>query len=167
MSVIANPITLRYAVSDADDPYKKYWWAILLGFAFTTLWLLSPMLGEKSIGSTHVDLGGSKNDAGVEQSLASSESEGGIALGLGGMAKTKKEEGPAVSGLYQPAPEAAAAAAPATAALGSASGRTLADELKKVSEGGWGEKAQRGFSSPKLLGGSMSGMARAKSPREG
>lgn len=162
MNVTLSPIAPRYAVSDADDPFKKYWWAILLGIVFTAFWLLAPMLGENPIGSTAIDAGKPKADANVEQSLASDA--GGAALSMDGTGHKKKEEGPVGSSLYQAPPEIPAAAATAVAAaVASASGATLADELKKVSQsaGGWSEKAQRGFSAPKLGGGSLSGMGAA------
>ena len=164
MNVTLSPVSPRCAVADADDPYKKYWFLILAGFACTGFWLLTPMLGEKSIGSTVVG-GGPKTDAGVEQSLT-----GAVAGAADAEAASKKkiDEGLGSSRLYQAAPEAAASAEK-SAALGATSGSTLADELKKVSrgEGGWSEKAQRGFSSPKLSGGSMSGLNGASGGRAG
>ena len=69
MSVLLSPIAPRYAVADADDPFKKYWWVILLGIVFTAIWLLTPMLGEKSVGSTVVDTSTPKPTADVEQSI--------------------------------------------------------------------------------------------------
>ena len=166
MNVTLSPVSPRCAVADADDPYKKYWFAILAGFACTGLWLMTPMLGEKSIGSTVVG-GGPKTDAGVEQSL-SGAGTGADAAAADAEAKKKIDPGLGDSRLYQAAPEAAASA-DKTAASGSASGSTLADELKKVSrgEGGWSEKAQRGFSTPKLSGGSMSGLGSAVGGRAG
>ncbi len=173
MSVTLTPLAPRYAVLDADDPFKKYWWAILLGIVFTALWLLAPMLGEKSVGSTVVETGQPKSDAGVEQTLAS-DADSGMNLAMGGTGQ-KKEEGSLRSGLYQaPAEEATAAAtagpaAPGSAAAGSAAGSTLAGALKKVSEssGGWGEKAQKGFHALKLAGSSLSGMGAASGGRSG
>lgn len=174
MSVTLSPIAPRYAVSDADDPFKKYWWAILMGIVFTALWLLTPMLGEKSVGSTAIDTTTPKVEEGVEQSLASDPGDG-INLSMEGTGHKRKEDGVLGSSLYQPAPEDAAptAATAGTAALGSsagsASGGTLAGALKKVSEsnGGWGEKAQKGFNLPKLAGGSLSGMGAASGGRAG
>ena len=45
----------------------------------------------------------------------------------------------------------------------------MASALKQVGEstGGWGEKAQRGFTAPKLAGGSLSGMGAAGGGRSG
>ncbi len=165
----------RYAVSDADDPFKKYWWAILMGIVFTALWLLTPMMGEKSVGSISIDTSKPKVDANVEQALTADAGDG-INLSMDGTGHKRKEDPLFGSSLYQAPPEEAAPAAAATAGtaagaagLGSASGSTLASALKKVSEssGGWGEKAQRGFNAPKLSGGSMSGMSAASGGRAG
>jgi hypothetical protein len=173
MSVTLSPIAPQYAVSDADDPFKKYWWAILMGIVFTALWLLTPMLGEKSVGSTAIDTSKPKVEENVEQSLASDAGDG-INLSMEGTGHKRKEDGLLGSSLYQPPPEDAPAAATAgSAALGSASGSasgsTLAGALKKVGEssGGWGEKAQKGFNLPKLAGGSLSGMGAASGGRSG
>lgn len=175
MSVTLSPIAPRYAVSDADDPFKKYWWAILMGIVFTALWLLTPMLGEKSVGSTAIDTTKPKVEESVEQSLASDAGDG-INLSMEGTGHKRKEDGVLGSSLYQAPPEETAATAAATAgsaalgsASGSASGGTLAGALKKVSEssGGWGEKAQKGFNLPKLAGGSLSGMGAASGGRAG
>lgn len=173
MSVTLTPLSPRYAVVDADDPFKKYWWAILLGIVFTALWLLAPMLGEQSVGSTAIETGKPKGDAGVEQALTP-DAGGGMDMATDG-AGQKKEDSSLRSGLYQaPAEEATAAAtagpaAPGSTAAGSAAGSTLAGELKKVSEsgGGWGEKAQKGFNALKLAGSSLSGMGAASGGRSG
>ena len=164
MNVTLSPVSPRCSVADADDPYKKYWFAILAGFACTGFWLLTPMLGENSIGSTVVG-GGPKTDAGVEQSLTGADTGGAAAAED---AAKKKIDDVGNTRLYQAAPEVSANS-DKTAALGSASGSTLADELKKVSrgEGGWSEKAQRGFSTPKLSGGSISGLNSAGGGRAG
>ncbi|MEQ1919730.1 MAG: hypothetical protein ABL955_11070, partial [Elusimicrobiota bacterium] len=80
----------RYAVSDADDPFKKYWWAILMGIVFTALWLLTPMMGEKSVGSMSIDTSKPKVDANVEQSLAADAGDG-INLSMDGTGHKRKE----------------------------------------------------------------------------
>jgi hypothetical protein len=172
MSVTLSPIAPRYAVSDADDPFKKYWWAILMGIVFTALWLLTPMLGEKSVGSTAISTSTPKVEEGVEQNL-STDAGDGINLSMEGTGHKRKEDSALGSSLYQAPPEETAAATAGSAALGSASGSasgsTLAGALKKVSEssGGWGEKAQKGFNLPKLAGGSLSGMGAASGGRAG
>ncbi|MEK7389215.1 MAG: hypothetical protein AAB036_05925, partial [Elusimicrobiota bacterium] len=165
MSVVLTPISPRYTVSDADDPYKKYWWAILLGFAGTTVWLLSPMLGERPIGSTRVGAAATAPGADVEQSLSSAQGTAGAEASLAAQSSAKSAEAQGGSSLYQGAPGDSAGSdqtAAATDAPGAAAAeKSLADELKKVSEGGWGEKPRRGFSAPKLSGGAMSGLSSA------
>ncbi|MDP3543025.1 MAG: hypothetical protein Q8T11_11225 [Elusimicrobiota bacterium] len=170
MTVTLSPIAPQYAVSDADDPFKKYWWAILMGIVFTAIWLLTPMLGEKSVGSTVVDTS-PKVAENVEQSFTPDAGDG-INLSMEGTGRARKEDPLFGSSLYQAAPEDKPAAT--AAALGSASsassGGTLAGALKKVSEGdgGWGDKKkQRGFDAPKLAGASLSGMGAAGGGRAG
>jgi hypothetical protein len=160
MNVILSPVAPRCTVADADDPYKKFWFAILAGFAGTGIWLLTPMLGEPSIGSTVVGRA-PKNDAGVEPALTAADTGAPAGTAEEAAARKKIDES---SRLYQAPPEA-----PATAETAAASGSTLADELKKVSrgEGGWSEKAHRGFTSPKLSGGAISGLSSAAGGRAG
>jgi hypothetical protein len=172
MSVTLSPVSPRVAVQDADDPFKKYWWGILLGIAFTGLWLLMPMLGERSIGSVSVDPMKPKADENAEQSLTSAL-DAGPNLSMDGTGAQKKAgEDYAGSMLYQPPPEEAAPADAAAAGAAAGGGATLASQLKSVSEGksasngGWGDKvAQRGFNSPKLSGNSLSGMGAASGGR--
>ena len=140
-----------------------------MGIVFTALWLLTPMLGEKSVGSTSVSTSTPKVDTSVEQSF-SADAGDGINLSMDGTGHKRKEDGLFGSSLYEAPPEEkTAAAAAGSSGLGSATGSTLASELKKVSEssGGWAEKAQRGFNSPKLAGGSLSGMGAASGGRAG
>jgi hypothetical protein len=173
MSVTLSPISPRYAVSDADDPFKKYWWVILLGIAFTGVWLLMPMLGEKSVGSDSYQVAQPKAEASVEQSLSSADAGSGIDLSMEGTGHTRQEDGATGSSLYvapdEPAPEAAAAAVAAAAApAAGGTSDSLASALKKVSEGtGWNEKAHKGFNAPKLAGGSLSGMSAAGGGKAG
>jgi hypothetical protein len=174
MSVTLSHVAPRYAVSDANDPFKKYWWAILMGIVFTGLWLLAPMMGEKSVGATAINTSKPKTDGNVEQALTADAGDG-INLSMDGTGKKRKEEGALGSGLFLAPDEPAAGAG--SAALGgppsgvrTAGGSTLADALKKVGEssGGWGEKAQRGFANPKLAGGSpLSGMGAASGGKAG
>lgn len=170
MNVTLSPISSRYSVSDADDPFKKYWWVILLGLIFTALWLMAPMMGEKAVGSGAISTSTPKADVNVEQSVGD-EAGSGTYLSMDGTGHKRKEDTLFGSSLYEAPPEekTAAAATAGTAALGSASGSTLADALKKVGEssGGWAEKAQKGFNAPKLGGSSMSGMGAASGRRAG
>lgn len=178
MSVTLSPMAPRYAVSDADDPFKKYWWAILGGIGFTALWLLMPMAGEKSIGSTSIDTSKPKIEGSVEQSFAPEEVGNGLNLSMEDAIRKRKED-PAFSGssLMFPTPEGGEAEAGATAgsaaggpAASGAKSASLAAALKEVgqSNGGWGEKkAQRGFDQPRLSGSGMSGLGSAGGGKSG
>jgi len=159
------------AVGRADDPFKKYWWALLAGFGLTGMWLCLPMM-ESSVGSTHTDIGKPAGDAAAEQSLdaaADPNAAPGDALNLSmDGAYRRNKSGEAVTSMLYQAPEGSKDdAAPLGGATGSASAATsLAQSLKDVGEkkdASWGgEKAQRGFSSPKLGGGSLSGLGGSK-----
>ncbi len=168
MNVTLSQLPPRYAISPADDPFKKYWWAILMGIVFTALWLLTPLLGEKSIGSTAIGAGKPAMDENVEQNLSVAATDDGGALSMNGAGSAKKDEGRTGSSLYQAPLESSSAATKSAAPLGAASGSTLAGALKQVSEsGGWNEKPQKGFSAPKLAGGSLSGINAASGGRSG
>lgn len=156
----------RIAVGRAEDPFKKYWLAILAGFALTGAWLCLPMM-ETSIGSTRVRTEPPLADLSVEQDLDSAVNPSG-APGLavereaGGAYRLRKDDAPAGPRLYQP-PEEPKSAAAAGAAPASGS---LAQSLKAVGEGSggssWGaEKPQRGFVSPRLSGVSLGGLGGA------
>lgn len=165
----ASPRT--YSVGRADDPYKKYWWAILAGFGLTGAWLCLPVM-DSSIGSARIDTSKPPTDAGGEQSLDSRENPSGapgLNLSMDGMKKHGAKGDEFVpSMLYQAAPDAPGAlkdGAPFGSATGSAGASSasgsLADQLKKVGAkdaSGWAEKAQRGFDAPKLGGSGMSGL---------
>ncbi|MDE2143432.1 MAG: hypothetical protein KGJ84_13575 [Elusimicrobia bacterium] len=155
------------SVSADDDPFKKYWWLILVGFVLTGLWLCLPGM-EASVGSAHVDTSKPVAGATSEQSLDSVDNpagaEGGaLDLSMDGAGKRKDKGVESFeSMLYQPPPEPGAAApgAPLGASAGSAS---LAQQLKSVGgakakdASGWDEKARTGFASPHLSGSGLSG----------
>lgn len=118
-----------------NDPFKKYWWALLLGFALTGAWICIPLMGTQTGAGVALREGGLQS---AEQSLDSihnpSGAPGSIAdlnmEGSGAYAK-KKTDGPITSSLYQPLPEekpAPAATPPAAASPGN-----LADALKDIS----------------------------------
>ena len=174
MSVSLTPLSPRsYTVGAADDPYKKYWWAILAGFVVTGAWLCIPIM-ETPVGSVHVDAAAKPGvDAAVaEQSLDSADNPSGArggALDLAMDGSRHKDKGGVddmASMLYQAAPEAGAAAAgkplgDATAASASTLAQQLKDAGKKAAASGWTEKAQRGFDSPHLGGAGLSGTGSA------
>ena len=149
-------------VGVAQDPYKRYWLLIVLGFAFMGLWVMLPMM-ERGVGSVHVSPPSASTDASAEQSLE----RAGSGIGAPGNSLTPGtagDQGMIGSMLYQAPPEAAGAVAAAGAPVGGgAAAANLAQALKEIGktksgEGGWAEKAQRGFASPKLGGGGLSGL---------
>lgn len=152
------------AVGRADDPYKRYWWAILAGFGLTGMWLCLPMM-ETSVGSTRVDAGKLAEGGLAEQSLDAAGQDGStgdaLDLSMGGTSGGRKLDGAVTSMLYQ-APEDPQAALGAPSGTASGASGTLAQSLKDVGDkkdASWGgEKAQRGFSSPRLAGGALSGL---------
>ncbi len=150
-----------------NDPFKKYWWVILLAFGLVGGWVCLPLM-DTGTGSAPVAEGGLKS---LDQSLDSIHNPigaPGSAVDLsmeGSGAYRKKAGGPVTSSLYQPPPESAAPAEPAASG-----GGNLADALKDVSRKtaldptGWGgARPQRGFSPPKANFGSLSGLGSGSS----
>lgn len=166
MSVTLAPMSSRVAVRPGDDPYKKYWWVILLGFGATGAWIMLPMM-ETSVGSTRIDTSGPAAGMPSESSLDSSANPNGApgsTLDLSmELHRPKRADGSMASSLYQaPEEDPAAAGVPEVPSAGAAAaGGTLASALAKAASSdptGWGgQKAQKGFSQPKL-GGSMPGL---------
>lgn len=150
-----------------SDPFKKYWWVILLGFGGVGAWICMPLM-DSSVGAGSVNAEAGLRSA-QPQSLDSinnpSGAPGGVVnLLMEGSGRYKKKDGPAMSSLYQ-APEEPAAAAAAAPATGN-----LADALKDIASRtaasgaadstGWGgQKAQRGFVAPRANFGAMSGFS--------
>lgn len=178
MSISLNPLPARRTtVGAADDPFKKYWWVILVGFGVTGTWMLAPMM-ETQVGSTHVDTAAkaASDPAGIEQNLDSAGPAGApgsaLDLSMGGLKHKSRSDEEIASMLYQAPPEAGAAAsgapigaAGAAAGLGTASGSvsaSLAQQLKDAgkakSSSGWDEKARSGFSAAHLSGSGLSGL---------
>lgn len=166
MSVTLAPLTSRVAVRPSDDPYKKYWWVILAGFGVTGAWLSLPMM-ETSVGSTRVDTTAPATGLTTgESSLDGSDNPNGapgstLDLAMDIAARPRKGDGSVMSSLYQ-APDDPALPAEAAPAGAAAPGGTLADALKKAASSdpsGWGgQKAQKGFTQPKLGGVSAPGL---------
>lgn len=164
MQVTLAPLNTRVAVRPSDDPYKKYWWLILAGFGVTGLWLWVPMM-ESSVGSTRVGVSAPVEGLPVgEASLDGADNPNGapgstLDLAMDIAARPRKGDGALTSSLYQ-APEEPALPAPTAGAA--APGGTLADALTKAASAdasGWGgQKAQKGFTAPKLTGASAPGL---------
>lgn len=172
MSVQLSPLSPRsVAVGKADDPYKKCWWVLLASFGLTGAWLCLPMM-ETSVGSTRVDTGKPAADAAVEQSLDAAVNPSGapgdaLDLAMDGAYRRKKSDEPVTSMLYSsPGGPPAAPTARGVGAASAAPTSTLAQSLKAVADkkdSSWGgEKARRGFSSPRLAGGALSGLGASK-----
>ncbi len=168
MTVQLSPMSPRtLSVGASDDPYKKYWLVLLIGFALTGGWLCLPVM-ETQVGSTHVDTSKPAIDPNAAQSLDSVDNPSGaqgFSVSMDGVKRKMKSDEPVESMLYTAPGEApggaAASGAPLGTATGGAASASLAQQLKDVGDkkdaaGGWNEKAQRGFTSPHL-GGSLSG----------
>jgi hypothetical protein len=157
-------------IARGTDPFKKYWWAILLVFGVIGAVVCMPAMNSSSGAAVVEESGLQFSDA--DSSLDSQDNPIGAQGGVVDltMEGRKKKEAPSVSGLYQASAEPAAAAstAAATALATPAQQKTLADALKdvsrasaasaKVEAGGWGERAQRGFTAPKVALAAMSGL---------
>ncbi|MBI3565837.1 MAG: hypothetical protein HY079_11615, partial [Elusimicrobia bacterium] len=145
--------------------------AILIGFVATGMWLCLPIM-ETPVGSAHVDTSKPAVDPNASQSLDSVDNPAGaqgFSVSMEGLKHKSKSDEPIESMLYQapaePTNGAAASGAPLGGASGSASSAaSLAQALKAVGDkkdsSGWGEKAQKGFTAPRLSGG-LSGVGSA------
>jgi hypothetical protein len=149
-------------VKKGNDPFKKYWWVILLGFAGVGAWICMPLM-DTSVGSGSVRTHGLSSDT---QSLDSTANPSGargnaVDLSMEGSGYGKKKDGEPQDSLYQAPPEAPAAAAAAGAPVAGAA--SFADALKDVSRktaaASWGgAKPQAGFTAPKGNFSSLSGI---------
>ena len=154
-------------IASGSDPFKKYWWVILVAFAGIGGWICLPAMDSGTGGSSIAP-----QESGLqttEQSLDSAQNPAGAqgsALDLTMGASHKRKDEAAMSSLYQ-APEekkiAAATPAPADApkfadALKDISRASAAKASAKADASGWGEKAQRGFTAPKAAFGGLSGL---------
>ena len=155
---------MTIAVKKGNDPFKKYWWIILLIFGISGGWVCLPLM-ESGVGGTTL-----RSEKGLKTMDQNLDAEGNPQGAPGGVAdlsmpgaKKKGEAAEQMSSLYQAAPESAAPGAPlAAGASGSAS---FAEDLKAVSgkksgeDSGWGgDKAQKGFTQPKGNFSSLSGL---------
>ncbi len=142
------------SIKKGSDPFKKYWWVILLGFAGVGAWICMPLM-DTPIGAGSVSTRGLKTG---DQSL---DAQAGLApgsaydLSMTGAYGRKKDGGAEpTSSLYQPPAEAGAGAAAPGAPLNASASASFADALREVSRktdaSGWGgAKAQKGFTAPK------------------
>lgn len=159
-----------------DDPFRKYWWAILAVFAVSGAWICAPLLeGGSYSGSVAQGAGGlGPASSSLDSAFNPNGAPGGV-LDLS-MEKPRASSGlsagAAASSLYQ-APEGGAPGAPiaegSAAAGAETAAATLAAALKQVSEkkadpGGWGgQKPLKGFTPPKANFAPLSGLGGAGS----
>lgn len=155
---------MTVTIRRGNDPFKKYWWAILLGFGGVGGWICLPLLDSGGTGS--VVAVREQGLQAVGQSLDSmgnpQGAPGGVVdLSMEGTYRRRKDGSTMVSSLYQ-APEEPAEAQ----ATVSASGSSYADALRDISRKsaaadptGWGGKQPyRPFTPPKANLGNMSGL---------
>ncbi|HAM35564.1 MAG TPA: hypothetical protein DEB40_02025 [Elusimicrobia bacterium] len=158
-----------------NDPFKKYWWAILAAFAAVGGWVCMPLM-DSSVGSgVAIREGGLKS---AEQSLDSVANPSGapgqavdLAMQGSGAYRKKNNDEPVVSSLYQAPADNAAAGAPLSAG-GTTASASFAAALKEVSKktdpGGWGGAAvHRAFIPPKGNFGGLSGLGSGGSGSSG
>jgi hypothetical protein len=155
-------------IARGTDPFKKYWWVLLLAFGAVGGWVCLPALDGAGGGSAvPTQESGLKT---ADQSLDSAENPAGApgsALDMPGVHTRAADGSTMASSLYQAPDDASVAASTAIVTPGS----TFADALRDITrasaakatvaasagKGGWGEAAQRGFTAPKANFGAMSG----------
>jgi hypothetical protein len=154
---------ISVTIARHSDPFKKYWWVILLAFAGIGGWLCMPYM-DGGIGSGRVSApqeGSLRGPQSLDAVSNPSGAQGGpVDLSMAG-SRGKKTDGSMTSSLYQAPPEEPKPAPPAAAPT------TLADALRDVSRksasadsSGWGgQTPQKGFTAPKANFGSMSGFS--------
>jgi hypothetical protein len=150
------------SIKKNDDPFKKYWWVILLGFAGIGAWVCIPLM-DTPIGS------GSVSTRGLKAANQSLDAQAGLApgsaydLSMDGAYGRKNAQGEPASSLYQAPPETGtgggAAGAPLTAAASASFAADMKALSKKTDPSGWGgAKAQKGFTAAKGNFSALSGL---------
>ena len=146
------------------DPFKKYWWVLLLVFGGIGGWLCLPYM-DGGIGSGRVSAPQEGSLRGTQSldSVANPSGALGGPVDLSMSGSRKKSDGGMTSSLYQSPDEDVKPATPAAPAAPA----TLADALRDVSRKsasadatGWGgQTPQKGFTAPKANFGAMSGFS--------
>jgi hypothetical protein len=150
-------------IKKGNDPFKKYWWVILFGFAGVGAWICLPLM-DTSVGSGSVRAHGLKAEPQSLDSMTNPSGAAGAAydLSMDGAAGKKRAESEPTSSLYQAPPEAQTGAAAPGAPVAAAS---FADALKEVSQktaasSSWGGATpQKGFTPPKGNFSALSGLS--------
>lgn len=151
------------------DPFKKYWWLILLLFTGIAGWICIPLMGS-STGSGTVAVpqeGGLKGAQSLDGIAGSGDAPGG-ALDMPAPGAAAKAAAESASSLYQAPGDGKPA--PASVEGVSAPGHSLADALKFVAHKGgaasasadprgWGEAPRKAFTAPKANFGALSGFS--------
>jgi len=149
------------------DPFKKYWWLILLLFAGVGAWICIPLMGASTgSGSVAVPQEGGLKGAQSLDAIQGGDAPGG-ALGMPSAAGAAAKTADPAPALYQPPADEKAASA-STAGV-SAPGHSLADALTAAAHKihakasadprGWGETPQKAFTPPKGNFGALSGFS--------
>ncbi len=149
------------------DPFKKYWWLILLLFTGVGGWICVPLMGSSTgSGSVAVPQEGGLRGAQSLDAIRTADGAPGGALDMPSAAAGKSAE--AASSLYQAPGDEKAASAASTSGV-SAPGQSLAGALKFVAgkknmsasadPRGWGETPQKAFTPPKANFGALSGFS--------
>lgn len=160
---------MKITVRRDNDPFKRYWWVLLVAFGVAGAWIFSPLLSgapgqvaSNGGGDSEASLTG---EGGLDSASNPNGARGGVIdLSMEGTGRKAKDGGAGMmSSLYQ-SPDSPAELTDSSAA--SSAGPNYADALKNVSEkkadpSGWGgAKAQKGFNVPKgALAGGLSGLA--------
>lgn len=163
---------MKVTIRRDNDPFKKYWWVLLVVFGIAGAWICMPALQSKGIAggaslATDASGGALMAEQGLDAVHNPDGARGGVVdLSMDGSGGRRKADGSTMtSSLYQSPEGSEAEAAPVDQVAAAASAEpNYADALKDVSKkkadpSGWGGvKAQKGFTAPKGNFSSLSGL---------
>lgn len=171
---------MSVAIKRDNDPFKKYWWVLLLGFGVVGVFVCSPIFSSNALSKAKASSG--RGESGFKSSSDSLDSAnnpsgapgGAIDLSMDGSGAYRKRSSDEPVHSYLWGSGVSASGAPAAAAgkdkdkdkdkdaagAGSASmSASLNRAGKKDDPNGWGGvKPQRGFAPPKANFGGLSGV---------
>ena len=149
-----------------SDPFKKYWWMILLLFGAVGLWVCYPALGGNA-GLSIASAGSGLRPA--NQSLDPSANPNGapggpvnLSMDNSGPYRKKTSEDPFASLLFSPPPETSSPASPTTASSAAQKKSSWADALAQIAQRGAADAAptaQIAAAFPTAKFGSLSGLS--------